>query len=396
MKKVGLMIIGISGAIGSALTVGLWLYKRFKNNTTRWGMLTDLHPFCNVDLTPIENIEIGGWDVKNPDPISICKKYKIFPNLQISNSTSNIPLPLTYNGIVIETDFVHKEGYANSYSKSYEQAIEEIRNNIQSFKTEHNLSEVIIVNLSSPHSNIEIPEWYEDSRNFKENLKNNHPYITSGMLYCLAAVYEHCPFIDFTPSVTLIPKAIIEEADNYKVPLAGRDGSTGQTLIKSVLAHMFEVRNLHIDGWYSTNILGNQDGYALSKQEFNKNKLEDKTQGLQKILGYKIDHLVDIKYFPPKGDQKESWDSVEFRGWLGENMNLKINWVGKDSVLASPLILDLVRLMEFSKRLGLTGMQSQLGLFFKNPLGTDERRFFNLYEKFIKFYENIPTDKKEI
>lgn len=396
MKRVGLMIVGLSGAIGSALTVGLSLYKRFKYNTATWGMLTEQYPFFNLDLIPVENIEIGGWDIKEPEPIGVCRKYKIFSNPEILNQESNILLPPRYNPLITETDFVYREGHVNSYSRNYLEDIEKIRNDIRHFKKENNLTEVIVVNLSSPHSNIELKKWHDDLMEFKENLKKNHPSITSGMLYCLAAIYERCPFVDFTPSVTLIPKAILEEAENFKVPVAGRDGNTGQTLIKSVLGHMFEARNLHLDGWYSTNILGNQDGYALSLPEFNKNKLEDKKNGLNKILGYKIEHIVDIKYFSPKGDQKEAWDIVEFRGWFGEEMSLRINWIGKDSVLASPLILDLTRLMEFSKRLDSIGLQPQLGLFFKNPLGTDERRFFNLFGNFIKFYSNVLNTKKEV
>jgi myo-inositol-1-phosphate synthase len=251
------------------------------------------------------------------------------------------------------------------------------------------LDKVVIVNLASPHKNIKHESWFENSNEFFKKIETNDEAITSGMLYCLAAINEGCPFVDFTPSATLIPKAIIEEAERQKVPIAGRDGSTGQTLMKSVLATMFNQRNLRVNGWFSTNILGNLDGYVLSDNNYNKEKILDKTEVLDKILGYHPEHLVEIKYFKTKGDSKESWDYIDFEGWLGETMQLKINWVGKDSLLAAPLVLDLVRLIAYAKSCGHYGMQKQLSLFFKHPLQTEERSFTNLYHDFINFYKKI-------
>jgi len=390
MRKIGLMLIGVSGANASALIVGLDLYKKskIKKESINLGMLTEQEQFDHLDLIPPENIEISGWDIKPSSPLETCKEYKIFSNPEILNFLTDIKPIQAKEAIILETDYVFNEGNFTNKVDNYLNLIEQIRTDIKSFKNKYNLDNVIVLNISSPHKNIEIEEWHNDLKIFKQNLAENHPKITSGMLYCLASIYENSPFIDFTPSATLIPNAIIEEAINYNVPIAGRDGSTGQTLIKSVMGPMFNMRNFHVDGWYSTNVLGNQDGYVLSKDSYNESKIHDKRQGLKKILGYDFEHIIDIKYFPPKGDSKEAWDLIEFRGWLDESMSLRINWIGKDSILAAPLILDLTRLMDFSTIIGSGGLQPHLGIFFKNPLGTKERNYFILYDNLTRFYEN--------
>ncbi|MCF6154490.1 MAG: hypothetical protein E3K36_04395 [Candidatus Brocadia sp.] len=175
-----------------------------------------------------------------------------------------------------------------------------------------------------------------------------------------------------------------------KVPLAGRDGNTGQTLIKTVLGQMFKIRNLNLNGWYSTNILGNNDGLVLSMPEHRQTKMEDKLGVLEPVLGYNhFTHIVDIHYYPPRGDNKEAWESIDFSGWLGMPMSAKINWLGRDSILAAPLIIDLVRLMEFALRRGECGIQSQLAIYFKHPLGTSARGFSDQYMLLKNYYACI-------
>jgi len=170
--------------------------------------------------------------------------------------------------------------------------------------------------------------------------------------------------------------------------LAGKDGKTGQTLYKTVLAPMFQARDLRIKGWYSTNILGNKDGAILRNKEHGQAKVITKQSVLPKILGYDdFDHLVRIDYYSPRGDKKEAWDNIDFEGWLGERMSMKINWVGADSNLAAPLILDLARLTEYAARHGEKGDLSHLAFFFKSPQGDEVS--YDFFKQWLRFREYI-------
>nr|MBC8554266.1 inositol-3-phosphate synthase [Candidatus Brocadiales bacterium] len=230
---------------------------------------------------------------------------------------------------------------------------------------------------------------YDNLEGFRKAITNNDEGLTSGMLYAYAAIEENCPFVDFTPNVTLETGALLELADVKNVPLAGRDGNTGQTLMKTVLGQMLKIRNLKLDGWYSTNILGNNDGKVLARNEHSEIKMRDKLGVLEPLLGYgDFDHKVNIEYFAPRGDNKEAWDSIDFLGWLDQSISVKINWLGRDSILAAPLILDLIRLVEYAQRKGEKGIQSHLAMYFKNPLGTKARGFYDQYKVFVDYYKS--------
>ncbi|HEY1534223.1 MAG TPA: inositol-3-phosphate synthase, partial [Polyangiaceae bacterium] len=171
----------------------------------------------------------------------------------------------------------------------------------------------------------------------------------------------------FTPSLTNVA-ALREQADKLGNPFAGMDGKTGQTLLKTALAPMFRVRRLHIEGWYSTNILGNNDGRVLAEPESNKTKVLSKASVLDSIVGYPVEnHQVHIHYYKPRGDSKEAWDNIDLVGFAGIPMQMKINFLCQDSALAAPLVVDLVRLLDVAKRRGEKGIQRQLSLFFKSP-----------------------------
>jgi myo-inositol-1-phosphate synthase len=191
------------------------------------------------------------------------------------------------------------------------------------------------------------------------------------------------PHCNFTPSLTKIP-ALEKLAEQKGVPICGEDGKTGQTLLKTVLAPAFVVRQLKVDGWYSTNILGNNDGLVLNDPASNKSKINSKISVLDDILGYKVaNHQVHIHYYPPRGDAKEAWDNIDLEGFLGERMQLKVNFLCKDSILAAPLVLDLVRLAEVAQRNGDKGIQRQMSVFFKSPYHSDgEHPIHDLFRQY--------------
>jgi myo-inositol-1-phosphate synthase len=188
------------------------------------------------------------------------------------------------------------------------------------------------------------------------------------MLYAYAAIDSGTPYANFTPSVAADVQPLADLAARRGVPVAGKDGKTGQTLIKTVIAPALRDRALHVDGWFSTNILGNSDGKALDDPRSLASKLGTKKTVLDQILGYPVeDHIVMIHYYRPRGDDKEAWDNIDLTGFLGRKMQLKLNFLCKDSVLAAPLVIEIARVLGLAQARGEAGVQEQMSLFFKAP-----------------------------
>lgn len=216
---------------------------------------------------------------------------------------------------------------------------------------------------------------------------DNSSHISSAVLYALAAINSGCGYIDFTSSQTLDIKGIVELSNEMKVPLAGRDGATGETILKIALAEFLLKRNLHLLGWFSTNLLGNNDGLILQDRAHAELKIADKANVLIDVLGYSnFDNIVNINYYRPRGDQKEAWNSVDFQGWLGLEMSLKVNWLGRDSILAAPLVIDLVRHVEYAKYAQNYGILSHLQFYFKHPVGSNTKSFSESYKILLDYY----------
>ena len=212
---------------------------------------------------------------------------------------------------------------------------------------------------------------------FEAGLQRNDERISPAMKYLYLACKLGVPHVNFTPSLTKVP-ALETLAVNAGIPIAGEDGKTGQTLLKTALAPAFQLRHLQVEGWFSTNILGNNDGKVLDDPKSNKTKVASKLSVLDEILGYEVsDHQVHINYYRPRGDEKEAWDNIDLQGFLGERMQVKINFLCKDSILAAPLVLDLVRLMDVAQRNGERGIQRQFSLFFKAPYHREGERAVN-------------------
>ena len=189
------------------------------------------------------------------------------------------------------------------------------------------------------------------------------------MLYAYAAIASGMSYANFTPSVSADAKPLLEMARERNVAVAGKDGKTGQTFLKTVIAPALRQRALHVDGWFSTNILGNRDGLALDDPNSLKSKLGTKKSVLDQMLGYTVeDHIIDIRYYRPRGDDKEAWDNIDVSGFMGQRMQLKVNFLCKDSILAAPLAIEIARCLGLAERRGQGGVQEQLGAFFKAPM----------------------------
>ncbi|MFT3836161.1 MAG: inositol-3-phosphate synthase [Myxococcaceae bacterium] len=254
---------------------------------------------------------------------------------------------------------------------------------IEAFKKQHNLDRVVMLNLTSTEKWTEVGNVHKTIEAFEAGLDANDERISPAMKFMYLSCKMGIPHGNFTPSLTKIP-ALEKLSETTGTPIAGEDGKTGQTLLKTVLAPMFVVRQLKVDGWYSTNILGNNDGLVLNDPASNKTKVQSKLSVLENILGYPIpNHQVHIHYYPPRGDAKEAWDNIDLDGFLGEKMQLKVNFLCKDSILAAPVALDIVRLLDVAKQAGQRGIQRQMSVFFKSPYHTEgEKPVHDLFKQY--------------
>jgi myo-inositol-1-phosphate synthase len=225
-------------------------------------------------------------------------------------------------------------------------------------------------------------------------MKNNHPGISPSMLYAYAAIAEGAPFINAAPNLSADIPALISFAEENKVPLAGKDLKTGQTLLKTVLAPMLKARLIGLNGWFSSNILGNRDGEVLDDPASFKTKEQSKLSVLNGILQPQIfpelygnyHHSVKINYYPPRGDNKEGWDNIDIFGWLGYPMQIKIDFLCRDSILAAPLILDLILFADLAQRNKMAGIQEWLSFYFKSPMhNSGSRQQHDLFLQYRKF-----------
>ena len=368
------MIVGISGAVASTAVAGIELLKQ-KTIGTEGLPLAAMPENLTANLSPYENIVFGGWDMIDENLSQAAVTHNVLTLQQFQAVAEQLesvkPLPA-----IVNEKFCHNiEGKNVRLAPNHFAAVEAVANDIRQFKIERGCERVVVINLASTESFIDKnSETFATLRNFEKALGENSVEISPAMIYAYAAVSEGAGYGNFTPSVAADIPAIVEFAEQKGVPLAGKDGKTGQTMVKTVIAPGLKTRALKVAGWYSTNILGNRDGLALSHPDSLKSKVTTKGSVLDDILGYTVeDHLVDIRYYRPRGDNKEAWDNIDLIGFLGQPMQMKINFLCKDSILAAPLVIEIARLLEYAQRCGEGGVQTQLSTFFKLPQVSDER-----------------------
>ncbi len=372
MNQVGVVIVGVNGAVASTMIAGVELMKR--GLVPRLGMVTE-RTDANVgeslpdllDLASLDNLVFAGWDVRFGDVFEGALHHKVMPRETLAVIESELRAIKPWRGVFAREYAENVQGDHIVPPLSFREQLAVIRRNIEDFKRENNLTRVVMVNLSSTEAFLEQSAVHESLDAFEHGLDRDDPAITPAMRYFYAANEACAAYCNFTPSLTNVP-ALAEHAIVMRTPFAGMDGKTGQTLVKTALAAMFRVRRLHIEGWYSTNVLGNNDGLILDSPGSNKTKLLSKAAVLDSIVGYKVEnHHVHIHYYKPRGDSKEAWDNIDIVGFAGIPMQMKINFLCQDSALAAPLVLDLVRLLDVAQRAGERGVQPQLSMFFKSP-----------------------------
>lgn len=373
-RKLGMMIVGLGGAVATTVVAGTELLKTGKIGTE--GLpLSQAPQHLSKDLTAYSELIFGGWDLSADDLATAAAKHDVLtlPQFQaVAQALEKIkPLPA-----VGSVEFCAKIVCENTVAaENHRAAIEAIRQNIRDFRAANDCQSLVMINLASTEkfADNKSPEL-ASLKNFERALDENSAAISPAMIYVYAAISEDAPYGNFTPSVAADTPALVEFAEKMRVPVAGKDGKTGQTMLKTALASAFKTRALKVEGWYSTNILGNRDGLALSDSDSLKSKVSTKSSVLDEILGYKVEnHLVDIRYYKPRGDNKEAWDNIDVTGFLGQPMQIKVNFLCRDSILAAPLVIEIARLLDLAQRRGASGVQEQLSIFFKLPQTSDEK-----------------------
>ncbi len=397
--KLKVWIIGIKGSVAATTVVGIRaLQKKIFSPT---GLLTETELFKpDTLLVPFKEIEIGGHDIK---PISFYESawqctveggiynQNLLKDLKpLLDQVVTKSVPPVHCGTGVESIYVGPE--KKSYVTQLRKLEREVTKDILDFKGN---DRCVVVNLASTEPKIPLVSAHQDLERFEEAIDQNSPYITSSMLNAYCAVKNGIPFVNFTPSTGTDIPALYELALRTKTPHYGKDGKTGETLVKSCLAPMFLYRNLKVLGWYGTNILGNLDGKVLSDPSNKASKLATKDGVLSQCLGYSPISKVSIDYFPPAGEDKIAWDFIIFEGFASHKMRMQFVWEGCDSILAAPLIIDLIRLMDLAARSGSYGLQKQLAIFFKAPMSCGISNIFEQYQMLKEWVEAVKKQEKE-
>ncbi len=359
---------GIAHPIGSLTQMGnIRVGKRTENN----------NPAINdfVPLAQLNDIVFGGWDIYEDNVYEAALNAKVLelPLLQSIKTELEVIKPMKAvfdRSYVANLDGVHVKKAATKYDLALE-LIEDIEN----FKILNNVNRVVLVWCGSTEKYIEQSEIHATIESFEAALKDNDDRIAPSMIYAYAAIKIGVPFANGAPNLTCDIPALIQLAKETQTPIGGKDFKTGQTLMKTILAPGLHARSLGVRGWFSTNILGNRDGYVLDNPENFKTKEVSKLSVLDEIFKPELNpklygelyHKVRINYYPPHGDNKESWDNIDIFGWLGYPMQIKINFLCRDSILAAPIVLDLALFLDLAKRAEMSGIQEWLSFYFKSP-----------------------------
>ena len=385
--KLGILIPGI-GAVATTFIAGVFAVRKnlgkpigslTQMGTIRLGKRTEkrcprIKEF--VPLADLKDIEFGGWDIFEDNAyVAACKAGVLDRTLldQLRPELEQIrPMPA-----VFEQNYVKRLTGTNvKQGKTKMDLADQVREDIRTFKARRNLSRVVMTWCGSTEIYIEPGPVHQSLEAFEQGLKESHPGIAPSMIYAYAALAEGIPYANGAPNLTLDIPALQQLAKKNKVPICGKDLKTGQTLMKSILAPGFKARMLGMSGWFSSNILGNRDGEVLEDPESFKSKEVSKLGLLDFILQPELYpdlygnlyHKVRIHYYPPRGDNKEGWDNIDIFGWLGYPMEIKVDFLCRDSILAAPLVLDLALFLDLAARSGLSGIQEWLSFYFKSPM----------------------------
>ena len=383
----GVLCVGL-GAVATTFIAGVENARRGRAKpvgaltqmgTIRLGKRTDNRTPLIRDFVPLAGLDqlvFGAWDPIPDNAYEACLKAGVLDKWEhvepIKDFLQDIrPMPAAFDQQYVKR--LHGTNVKKGATKR--DLAEQLRKDIRDFKAKHKCDRLVLVWCASTEVFIAPGPVHQTLDAFEKAMASNDQAIAPSMLYAWAAIQEGVPFANGAPNLTCDVPALEALARERGVPVGGKDFKTGQTMVKTVLAPMFKARMLGVSGWYSTNILGNRDGEVLDDPESFKTKEESKLGVLEYILQPQlypelygnIYHKVRINYYPPRGDNKEGWDNIDIVGWLGYPMQIKVDFLCRDSILAAPLVLDLALFFDLAQRAGLTGIQEWLSFYFKSP-----------------------------
>ena len=384
--KLGVLLVGL-GAVATTTIAGVESIRRglskpigslTQMNTIRLGKRTDSRTPLIKDFVPLAELDdlvFGAWDPIADDAYDSARHCGVLSaeHLEpIADFLRSIkPMPAVFDKqYVKKLDGTNVKTGTDKYDLG-----EQLRADMRRFKEENGCARVVIVWCASTEIFLQPSEVHSSVASLEQAMRDNDPQVAPSMIYAWAALKEGVPFANGAPNLTLDLPAMLDLARENEVPIGGKDFKTGQTLMKTILAPGLKTRMLGVSGWFSTNILGNRDGEVLDDPESFKTKEESKLGALEHILQPEMYpdlyadmyHKVRINYYPPRGDNKEGWDNLDIFGWMGYGMQIKIDFLCRDSILAAPIVLDLALFLDLAKRSGLHGIQEWLSFYFKAP-----------------------------
>lgn len=362
MNRIGVWLLGARGSVATTAVLGASAVRA--GAAERTGCVTERAEFAGAGLPGLGDLVFGGHDLSDTH---LAKGAEQLARAGVVPAH----LPEVFAKELDEADRRIRPGVGPHPDGIGRGQVERLERDLREFAAHASLERVVVVDVSSTEPSPPPCPELEDPDLLEAALDAGTARIPASSAYAYAALRAGCSFVEFTPNAGPRPPALAALADRLGLPWAGSDGKTGETLVKSALAPMFAARALRVRSWSSTNLLGGGDGATLADPESNGNKVASKARGLEHLLGHPVDGPLHIDYVPDLGETKTAWDHVSFEGFLGARMTLQFTWSGYDSALAAPLVLDLARLAAHAHRTGRVGPVPELGLFFKDPAGSD-------------------------
>jgi myo-inositol-1-phosphate synthase len=380
-ERVGVWFVGARGSVATTAVLGALAVSR--GLAPRTGLVSDLPEVAAAGLSPVEGLVFGGHDVATGSLVeratALGRSGVVPPHLVEALQDELLAVDARVRPGVTAADGPQRADAARLVA------------DLAAFRQEHGLDRVVVVDVSSTEPPAPRTAEVEDLEALERALDDGGSPLAPSSLYAYAAFRAGCSFVAFTPSAGPTVGALTELAKQQELPWAGRDGKTGETLVKTALAPMFAQRALRVRSWSAFNILGGGDGRTLADPAAAASKTATKAMAVQSIVGYPVEGPVRIDYVADMGDWKTAWDHIGFEGFLGTSMTLQFTWQGCDSALAAPLVLDLARLMARAHQRGESGVQGQLGFFFKEPVGSTEHALGAQWSALTRWCEALGT-----
>lgn len=404
-KKLGVLLPGL-GAVATTFIAGCHLARKGLGKPI--GSLTQLGtmrvegddtPRRIADLLPIASLDelaFAGWDVRPDNALAVAKNAGVLEGHHIAAVEEELAAIEPMKAAFDQRDVPRLEGtHVKTGNKA--ELVEQLREDIRTSKAKMGVDRLVAVWCGSTERYVQASEVHQSIDAFEDGLAKNDENITGSMLYAWACLKEGVPYANGSPNLSVDFPAAIALANETKAPICGKDFKTGQTLMKTILAPGFKTRMLGIEGWFSTNILGNRDGLVLDEPANFKTKEVSKLGVLEQILEPQahpdlygdLTHAVRINYYKPRGDAKEGWDNIDLFGWLGYKMQIKVNFLCRDSILAAPVVLDLALFMDLCKQKGARGVQDGLSIYFKSPQNSDRGIEHDLFKQSARLDEML-------